>query len=405
MPKITQTRVGSIYLKEIEPRKWRASWTDPLTKRHKRRVLPAATFKQAEAQAKEINAAIAQGRGFAPRMRGTAGHTVNDAVFEAVKHSNANDRTRKDYLFKFNPFADYLNRNAQGIQAWSDVTEEILGNYLEHCRRQGIAFDTIRQRVYVLRMTSGYMTRTYPDLYRDVAKVIRLKRSGPRPEESEGGDAILNPTQLRSLLEWLRDNEPMLHVWGMLQGTGGFRVYEAAYLREQDIDFEKGEIRVTETPAHRPKNNHSYRRVPASPAILAALRAWIEGLTVRSPEGFLFSPRRGSSNETLERTYVSQLWTAALRRARRDGIDIPAGFTARKLRATFVTAIRSAGADFEALQKYIGHAPSSVLSAHYDRIDGSRLAPIAILAEDLFEARGAFGKSLPEVEKNVGQLH
>lgn len=398
MPKITQTKVGSVYLREVEPRKWRASWTDPLTHRHIRRVLPAATFKQAEVLAKEINAEIAQGRGFAPKMRGTSGHTVSDAVLEAIKHSNANDRTRKDYLFKFNPFADYLNRNAKGVQCWGDVTEEVLGNYLEHCKREGIAFDTIRQRVYVLRMTSAHMSRTYPDLYRDVAKAIRLKRNYHPSQDSEEGAAILDPRQMRQLLAFLRANEPMIHVWGMLQGIAGLRSYEAAYLREQDIEFLRGEIRVTESPAHRPKNNHSYRRIPVAATILHTLKGWIEGLGIRSPEGYLFFPARGSRNEALEQGYVSQLWTAALRRARRDGLDLPKGFTARRLRASFVTAMRVAGADFEVLQKYIGHAPASTLSAHYDMLHSARLVPIALLAEDLLQRRGRFSENSSEAQ-------
>ena len=49
MPRILQTKVGSVFLREIKPRKWRASWTDPTKKKKKRlrRILPAASFRQA----------------------------------------------------------------------------------------------------------------------------------------------------------------------------------------------------------------------------------------------------------------------------------------------------------------------------------------------------------------------
>ena len=83
-------------------------------------------------------------------------------------------------------------------------------------------------------------------------------------------------------------------------------------------------------------------------------------------------------------------WTDALRKARKDGLQLPEAFVPRLLRSSFITAMRTAGADFEVLQAFIGHEPASVLSARYDRIDIERMKPIAELAEDLYRARRAF---------------
>lgn len=174
MPKVTKTRVGSVFLKEERAGKWRASWTDPPTRRHLRRILPAASYTEALEQAKEINRQLALGKGFAGRLRGSAGHSVSDAVLEAVRHTAANDQSRKNYLSRFNAFVDYLLKHARGVQAWSDVTEPILENFMEYCRREGRSYDTIRQRLLVLRITSSYMSRTYPDQYRHVAVGLRL---------------------------------------------------------------------------------------------------------------------------------------------------------------------------------------------------------------------------------------
>ena len=56
MPKLARAKIGVILIRELEPRKWRASWVDPVTRKHIRRLLPAATFQDAEKAAREINA-------------------------------------------------------------------------------------------------------------------------------------------------------------------------------------------------------------------------------------------------------------------------------------------------------------------------------------------------------------
>lgn len=390
-----QTKVGLVLVKQMGRGKWRASWMDPVRKNYVRRVLPASSFREAERQAREINAAIAQGMGFGGKLRGASGHTVTEAIIEAVKHSDANEQTRKDYLRRANPFIAYLLGNAKGVRTWDEVTEEIIGNYLAFCRREGRAYDTVRQRIFVLRMTSLYMSRTYPDLYRHVTAGVKSKRTDPPRAKLEEADSILRPAQMNELLGWLKTNHPMVHVWATLQGFAGLRLTEAAYLREQDIDFDKRTITITESPAHKPKNRHSYREIPVCEAVLAALVDWTGQMKVRHPHGYLFAPAGAEAQCPLAKSrevragaygidYLSQRWMRVLREARRDGVCLPVRFTARRLRASFVTALREAGADFAVLQRYIGHAPNSILSAHYDCVGICRLRGIAELAEAAF---------------------
>lgn len=393
MPKITQTKVGSIYIREIEPRKWRASWIDPLTKRHLRRILPAATFEEARAQAKEINAAIAQGKGFGGRVRGRVGHTFSDAVVEAVQHSQARERTKRDYLSRFNPFGEYLRTHVPGVKSWADITPAILENYIRHSRAQGIAHDTLKSRLFVLRLTGAYMARTYGNP--NPTESLRLRRSDPPRSEIEAKDSILSPAQYREFLRWLEAEAPMVRVWAVLQGMCGMRMLEAAYLREQDFDPVARTITITENPAHKPKNRPSYRTIPICPEAAEVLSAWIAGLKVRHESGFLFVPSRMKASRahaitpearagalTLDR--VSHLWARALLSARLSGLKLPAAFQPRKLRASFVTALREAGADVEVLQRYIGHSSGTVLGAHYEKIDLARLRVVPDLAERAF---------------------
>ena len=78
-----------------------------------------------------------------------------------------------------------------------------------------------------------------------------------------------------------------------------------------------------------------------------------------------------------------------LKRAREDGVDLPSRFVARKLRATFATAMRSMGADYADLQTYLGQTVPTVLSRHYDRVGHERLGKIADLAQKVFDGEGA----------------
>ena len=101
-------------------------------------------------------------------------------------------------------------------------------------------------------------------------------------------------------------------------------------------------------------------------------------MSVRHNEGYLFLPKRaigGRSGAKTAAARVSALtadaighfWEESIEAAREVEVDLPEGFVARKLRASFVTAMRKGRADFEDLQGYIGHAPASILSEHYDR--------------------------------------
>ena len=127
-----------------------------------------------------------------------------------------------------------------------------------------------------------------------------------------------------------------------------------------------------------------------------------EGTQVAKPTGgFLFHPSKAVTGRQAAKTQqaragaytfdaVVHAWAKALGQARRDGLDIPEKFTARRLRSTFVTATRKAGVDFHVLQAYIGHKQTTIRTEHYDEIDIERMRPIAARAQELFEGVGVF---------------
>ena len=85
--------------------------------------------------------------------------------------------------------------------------------------------------------------------------------------------------------------------------------------------------------------------------VLSSLRRWIGSLETKHPKGFLFFPERNAwqsakanNPETQAGCYstdaFSRRFANAIKEARADGINLPPKFIARKLRASFVTAMR-----------------------------------------------------------------
>ena len=158
----------------------------------------------------------------------------------------------------------------------------------------------------------------------------------------------------------------------LLQAFCGLRIREALALRERDVNFEAGTIRITETERHRPKNRFSFRsaarRIARWPAgarrSVGSHRAAVSSLRQRAHFPYLTlratvdNARLLSGNETNDAAKRNQ----ALR-----------GYKPRWLRACFASAVLSVGADQTLVKEYMGHSQGDVLGLHYEQISIERL--------------------------------
>ena len=277
--------------------------------------------------------------------------------------------TRREYCLLGNLFVAWLEETRAGVKTWADLTVKILQGYVRHCQETlRLSHDQTRKRLYVIKATSRYLADTYG--FADVARVVWLKRSQENPLEASARESrkAFPAEDLMVFLGLLREQRPPLYPVACLQGLCGLRVLEAVNLREQDIDFAKGTVTVTETPFHKPKNRSSHRSIPVSAMVLSILREWIDGLKVRRDDGVLFATDRGNAPWSVSgychamRRAISSAW-------RDSGLESLRHFKGHWLRATFVSLVRSRRADFRLLQADIGHAPSDVLGRHYEVID------------------------------------
>ena len=154
----------------------------------------------------------------------------------------------------------------------------------------------------------------------------------------------------------------------LLQAFCGLRIREALALRECDVDFEAGTIKITETERHRPKNRFSFRTLPVGRQVLDALWEAIERPSPSAPNALIFLTSRYA------RPWTTQGYSSAMTRAmQQSGIDALRGYKPRWLRACFASAVLSMGADRTLVKEYMGHSRGDVLGLHYEQISIERL--------------------------------
>ncbi len=179
-----------------------------------------------------------------------------------------------------------------------------------------------------------------------------------------------------------------------LQGMAGLREYEACHLRACDVDFTAKTVTVAKTPAHTPKNRGSYRTIPATQEALKAVaeyQANAKVLSTGKDAPLFLSPigREWTANR------LCDAWRDTMKAARL-AMELPEGFTAHNLRATFATITRSGLADREVLKRYMGHVASDVLGEHYEdlTVDLMRENVVNTFERQYREGIAIAGKSL-----------
>ena len=239
MPKITKEKVGNVTLVSLGPGKWECRWYDPRIKNTIRRRFKAGGYRAAKEAARKLDRDRLQERGFLPSNRARrGGYTVEQAIAKAIRASNANKSTRRAYISAGAIFQDWLRGNYPHLETWEELKPFILVEYVKYCVNDlNLAFDTIRNRFYVLRNTSAFMADNF-DL-KDIARKVKIPRKEMTPSP-----VSLSIEDLKALLTHAREHNPGLFPILQLQGLCGLRVKEAVNLRECDVDLKLSLIHI-----------------------------------------------------------------------------------------------------------------------------------------------------------------
>jgi site-specific recombinase XerD len=241
-------------------------------------------------------------------------------------------------------------------KALADVDHKTLRSYLAHLDTRGLARATIKRRASVVRRFYRFCQREGLVETNPAELLVIPKGRGrlPRVLKQVEVGRVLNLAEERTAVD-----APLPEAWRDLAllevlYDAGLRAGEACALRAQDIDLEKGWIRVEQGKGGRD------RVVPLADPAVIAVRAYVErgrpGLLERrlrrvsgeDPPKALFLNKLGRPMTTRDvRRVVARVGATAL-----DGRHM----WPHLLRHSFATHLLEGGADLRSVQELLGHA-------------------------------------------------
>jgi integrase len=206
------------------------------------------------------------------------------------------------------------------------------------------------------------------------------------PKEPKSKIMPLEPDQVRSLLRAAPEYHRPLFL--VLVSTG-LRRSEAFGLTWNNVDLERGEIRVTHQLQSgalvEPKSDAAMRTIPLASVTVGALRARKNVIT-DNPLNLVFTTERGAAINASN--FYKRLW-----RPVREAAELPEGTTLHQLRKTFATACAGQGRSPAWLAEVMGHeSPTTTLAFYTSVLQRERDQAKKDMDEWLgLEARGAYG--------------
>lgn len=219
----------------------------------RRRV--AATGTTDRSTAEQSASAIVEAAARAHHSAAQADVNVDDALADLleVAHLDKSQNTVRCYHHKAGHLARLL-----GAMPLASLTQADLERYLAARLTEGAARETCRKELVVLRLALRLAARRGARLPVDLADLFPSFTVQYRPR-----DRYLSPEQAAALLVQL---EPARRLWVMVAAWAGLRLSEVERLRWEDVDFERGQLRVRGT-----KTGGSWRVVGLAPLLAQVL--------------------------------------------------------------------------------------------------------------------------------------
>jgi integrase len=283
---------------------------------------------------------VFEGRFHLPRSTPPYFEEWADDFLKRVSHPN----TRRRYSSSVGK----LNTKFTGVRL-SDISADHIEEYKEERRAEGVEAATINHDLRVLRRMLRLAERKRLISYNPFAGVEPLKQKSPRTPhivtfEEEARILALAAPHIRTLVVLILE-------------TGLRSHREALALRWEDVDFDKGTIRVRES-----KTRAGIRSVPLSSRCTKELLRWRDEV---GPEfsPFVFPNMRIPSQPMKDVRYT---WAKALREAKLEF------FVLYNLRHSHASRLSAAGVSDLFVAQMIGHSTPSILQKYSKTIDEYR---------------------------------
>jgi integrase/recombinase XerD len=256
-------------------------------------------------------------------------------------------------------FAEWLSR-AKKISEPGDVTHELIGEYLAHCKLAGLAAASIKLVVVALKIFFRHLVAR-KKIGNDPAEVLPLPRIERYLPET------LNQIEIEKLLDAVdTTRERGLRDRAMIEllYACGLRVSELTNARLENLDLDSGTIRVT-------GKGEKTRIVPVGKKAREAVAAYLERerpqLVSKKTGSEIFLNRHGKKLTTV------RVWQILKETAKRAGLEQKV--YPHLLRHSFATHLLGGGADLRIIQEMLGHADISTTQI-YTHVDHERLKSV-----------------------------
>jgi len=258
-------------------------------------------------------------------------------------------------------------RQAQGIEAWTDLRDDAIRRYVAARHREGIGGRTLARELSALRGFFDFLLRERL-VSHNPARGLRAPKSARRLPGNLDADslgALLDATTASDRASDGADDEPLEQrdtAMVELFYSSGLRLAELVAIDLRDLDPAEATLNVVGKGA-------KTRRVPVGQAALKAVAAWlvVRPMLASPEESALFVSSRGQRIHP--RTVQARLkrW-AQVRGARRN-------LHPHLLRHSFASHLLESSGDLRAVQELLGHADISTTQV-YTHLDFQHLAQV-----------------------------
>ncbi len=275
----------------------------------------------------------------------------DEEIQEFVNHLNAveglSSSTVRSYRRDVEDFAQFC-READRLGP-ADPDTYTLTDYLEECQNRRYSRSTLTRRISALN-------RFYAHLRRREKRTDNPVSSLDRPGSGGKLSHYLREEEVETLLDQpdtdtprgVRDRALLETLYG-----AGLRASELTNLTGDDVDWERGELRVR-------GKGKKQRIVPLGRRARRWMRRYLEEYReLRDPDGDEDAFFVGRGNNPLSR---GRLWSLVVRYAREAGLP---GVSPHTLRHSFATHLLANGADLRSLQEMLGHSDVSTTADIY----------------------------------------
>ena len=285
--------------------------------------------------------------------------SVRDALHRSAETRTWTEQSRAGDAASARYFVEWATDC--GFQFWHELRFEHVEQYRQALQSRRLAPDTIRLYLVPLRRTARWMAANWPNHYSDICSALRFSRRDVTSAtlDRNSGNPYMPVARVLDFLDHLAESgscESIL-LGVALQALAGLQLQEALRITWDKVNHDDRTITIDGEV----KNRYRIREIPVCSVV-----AWLLARVQQA------GPTDGRIVSAYSR-YDS--YSPAVSRALHE-FDPEIVLKPKDFRNTLQTAAIDAGWYGYYVQRYVGHAPSTVGERHYFGDQPHRLLPL-----------------------------